>query len=188
MTIDEAVKNSGFKNPLDGGSRKYAQQSLFSDETLLFAYNCNYSLVPTNTQLGPGKVLSSDNKKCGVFAVTDKRIFICNNVMGQSEFKEIALNQIQSIDDAGNAIIGTSQLRIKGLTEIFIIDLNRSQRKHLTEVKEIISSASNKQQSAPAAAPAQDIPEQLEKYKELLDKGVITQEDFEAKKRQLLGL
>ena len=30
--------------------------------------------------------------------------------------------------------------------------------------------------------------EQLTKYKELLDKGVITQEEFDAKKKQLLGL
>ena len=33
-----------------------------------------------------------------------------------------------------------------------------------------------------------DETEQLAKYKELLDKGVITQEDFDAKKKQLLGL
>ncbi|MBQ8210547.1 MAG: SHOCT domain-containing protein [Clostridia bacterium] len=33
-----------------------------------------------------------------------------------------------------------------------------------------------------------DETEQLTKYKELLDKGVITQEEFDAKKKQLLGL
>lgn len=32
------------------------------------------------------------------------------------------------------------------------------------------------------------IPEELKKYKELLDNGIITQEDFDAKKKQLLGL
>ena len=42
---------------------------------------------------------------------------------------------------------------------------------------------------APApAAPAADSTEQLKKYKELLDTGVITQEEFDAKKKQLLGL
>ena len=30
--------------------------------------------------------------------------------------------------------------------------------------------------------------EQLKKYKELLDMGIITQEEFDAKKKQLLGL
>ncbi len=33
-----------------------------------------------------------------------------------------------------------------------------------------------------------DIPEQLKKYKDLLDSGIITVEEFEAKKKQLLGL
>ena len=41
-----------------------------------------------------------------------------------------------------------------------------------------------------ASAPKTDdsATEQLKKYKELLDMGVITQEDFDAKKKQLLGL
>lgn len=50
-------------------------------------------------------------------------------------------------------------------------------------------------QSAPAAMPAapaagqgeEDVIEALKRYKELLDQGVITQEDFDRKKAQLLG-
>ena len=47
--------------------------------------------------------------------------------------------------------------------------------------------------AAKAAAQAQQPPKEnnitlLRKYKELLDDGVITQEEFEAKKKQLLGL
>lgn len=37
-------------------------------------------------------------------------------------------------------------------------------------------------------APKSDEADQLKKYKELLDSGVITQEEFDAKKKQLLGL
>lgn len=39
-----------------------------------------------------------------------------------------------------------------------------------------------------AAAPKSDETDQLKKYKDLLDGGVITQEEFDAKKKQLLGL
>lgn len=39
-----------------------------------------------------------------------------------------------------------------------------------------------------APVPMSDATEQLKKYKELLDTGVITQEEFDAKKKQLLGL
>ena len=39
-----------------------------------------------------------------------------------------------------------------------------------------------------AAAPKSDEADQLKKYKDLLDSGIITQEEFDAKKKQLLGL
>lgn len=34
----------------------------------------------------------------------------------------------------------------------------------------------------------EDVTEQIRKYKQLLDEGIITQEDFDAKKKQILGL
>jgi hypothetical protein len=40
----------------------------------------------------------------------------------------------------------------------------------------------------PAPAPEEDYTAQLEKLADLRDKGVITPEDFEAKKKQLLGI
>lgn len=39
-----------------------------------------------------------------------------------------------------------------------------------------------------ATAPAVDVPAELKKYKELLDAGIITQEEFDAKKAKLLDL
>ena len=43
-------------------------------------------------------------------------------------------------------------------------------------------------QPAAAAASSADPIDQLKKYKELLDQGVITQSDFDAKKKQLMGI
>lgn len=43
------------------------------------------------------------------------------------------------------------------------------------------------QPAAAAAAPA-SVADELKKFKELLDMGILTQEEFDAKKRQLLGL
>lgn len=48
--------------------------------------------------------------------------------------------------------------------------------------------AQQETQPAAAAAPAQDAVSQLKQYKQLLDNGVITQADFDAKKKQLMGL
>ena len=40
----------------------------------------------------------------------------------------------------------------------------------------------------PAAAAGTSAVEEIKKYKELLDAGVITQEEFSAKKKQLMGI
>ena len=42
--------------------------------------------------------------------------------------------------------------------------------------------------AAPAPAPAVDAVAEIKKYKELLDAGVITEEEFAAKKKQLMGI
>ena len=48
--------------------------------------------------------------------------------------------------------------------------------------------AEPQQQAAPAPAGGEDYTAELEKLAQLRDQGVITPEDFEAKKKQLLGI
>jgi hypothetical protein len=57
--------------------------------------------------------------------------------------------------------------------------------------KELMGTTAPLQEARPAIAPLAPTDEQLEtlkKLKELVDMGVLTQEEFEAKKKQLLGL
>ena len=189
MTIDEAVAKSGFKNFLDAGSRKFAESCLSGNETLLFAYNANYSIAPSNTPLNPEKVFTIKDKRSGVMAITDRRVFICSSTLGNSELKEIPLKQIQSIDEAGSAFLGTAQLRIKGLTEVFIVDLSKKQKAFIPEVRSIISSAVEKLQSLQVSAfPAtESAVEQMMKLKQLLDANLITKAEFDKEKAKILG-
>ena len=43
-------------------------------------------------------------------------------------------------------------------------------------------------ETVPANLNTSDVTDQIKKYKELLDNGILTQEEFESKKKQLLGL
>ncbi len=52
----------------------------------------------------------------------------------------------------------------------------------------LIARQQGKLNSAATSSPAGDAVDQLKKYKDLLDSGVITQEEFDAKKKQLLDL
>lgn len=66
--------------------------------------------------------------------------------------------------------------------------------KNADEIYEVVNSLLIERQqkkvnaTAAATAPKSDEADQLKKYKDLLDSGAITQEEFDAKKKQLLGL
>ena len=65
--------------------------------------------------------------------------------------------------------------------------------KNANEIYQVISNLlierqHEKSKNVVVAAPVSDEADQLKKYKELLDGGVISQEEFDKKKKQLLGL
>jgi hypothetical protein len=68
-----------------------------------------------------------------------------------------------------------------------IVDFSRCPFCKSTDISEIKNEEVMQNQNntvVPASSPIDDI----KKYKELLDIGIITQEEFDAKKKQLLGL
>ncbi len=72
----------------------------------------------------------------------------------------------------------------------FTFDTTKVPNEKMREVANYVRQqveACKRQKSAPAAA-APSPADELKKFKELLDMGAITQEEFDAKKKQLLGL
>lgn len=68
-----------------------------------------------------------------------------------------------------------------------IVDYSRCPACHSNNITEIKEGEAT-QQAPSTPAPASSPVEEIKKYKELLDMGIITQEEFDAKKKQLLGL
>lgn len=115
--------------------------------------------------------------------VTDKRVY------GKSGFGkrvDLPLDSISAV--ATGAFKGLAVASSSGKIKFMGI-------KNRDEIHEIISDLLLKRQSKPVVAPTtikqevqQSSADELKKFKELLDSGIITQEEFEAKKKQLLGL
>ncbi len=118
--------------------------------------------------------------------------------------KEIALSGITAIQwrNAGVLTLGYIQFTFSGALDLRggILDaqkdenavtFNRKQQSDFERARALIDqhrAASAQTQAAAAPAAALSAADELAKWAALRDQGVITPEDFEAKKRQLLGL
>ena len=71
-----------------------------------------------------------------------------------------------------------------------IIDFNKCPKCNSTNISELSDEEFRKITSTTNSSnpPAVSSADELKKFKELLDMGIITQEEFDAKKKQLLGL
>lgn len=116
--------------------------------------------------------------------VTDKRVY------GKTSFGKQVDLPLDSISAVGTSLfkgiaVGTSSGRIKFL--------GISNRNEIYEaIKKILADRQTKEVKASAPVTnitqAQSSADELKKFKDLLDSGIITQEEFDAKKKQLLGL
>ena len=76
----------------------------------------------------------------------------------------------------------------------FTFDLTVTTNEQMKEVRDYVEAQirmcknNQNQVQNPPAAPAMSAAEEIKQFKELLDMGIISQEEFEAKKKQLLGL
>lgn len=189
LSVKEAIRLSGTTNPLASGSTNAAQKMLLPDETIVHAVNANITTVPSSTKLDPKKIYSVKGKENGVVVITGKRVFFCQSILGQTKSKEMALNQVQSVDDASNVMFGAAQVRIRGITETFLIDL---QHRHLSEFRSRLNSALSAAKQPGSVTlnnyVGTSLSADLRELKQLADDGIITQAEFEAKKRQILGI
>ncbi len=137
-------------------------------------------------------VSGNNDDKVWLIACTDRRIIAVNkNIILGKDQVEAPYKQVTGISVSTGAVFATISIQTgfkhmkitnveKNSAMIFVDkvhkELEEYEKKTATPVQVI-------QQSAPTSNA-----DEIKKYKELLDIGAITQEEFDAKKKQLLGL
>ena len=114
--------------------------------------------------------------------VTDKRVY------GKTYFGRSVDLPMDSISAVGSKWLkGIAVATSSGKISFLLI---KNAKEIHEEVRKLLIERQEKQQQAqtPVTVARVSGAEELKQYKELLDSGVITQEEFEAKKKQLLGL
>lgn len=126
-------------------------------------------------------------------AFTDSRLLVAgkpNSLVGSfmsSGVKSIKLDKINSVGVFGMTV----RLDTIGDEDVVIGSYSPEIRTKLSsEIQKIVNDYQSKKeaQSATTFVQQTSAADELKKFKELLDMGVITQEEFDAKKKQLLGL
>lgn len=106
---------------------------------------------------------------------------ICSKKPGKSV--SIPISRITKVKRTGYK--GVS---IKSPGKSFKITMLKNQVEIVDAITDLMNRTSTMVEPAPVASAISDNADQLMKFKELLDSGVITQEEFDAKKKDILGL
>lgn len=187
MTIIEAIEKSGTKNILAKGSTKKAQSLIKENEEVLYAINTNVSVIDNKKTIinNTKGMFSLKNSLNGVVVVTNSRIIFCSSIIGNTNIKQILIKDITSIDENINGLTKMGQLRIQGITETFLINIYKS--KISNELKDCIYEAQEKQRKINNVISNNiSSADEILKFKQLLNQGIITENEFEKKKQELL--
>ena len=134
-----------------------------------------------------GNYRANNTEKIGTtaFAVTDSKIIIAKKEFDATRTKQVALKNINDMVKRTYTIYG--EIIFQTQDDIFgvIQDQDETRRTYkalLAYLDEMKYRASQPRQSADQVA------SEIMRYKRLADDGYITHEDFEAKKKKLLGI
>ncbi len=132
---------------------------------------------------------STEHDQHFAYAITNKRIIMAQkNMVAGEKIQTVYLDFINDITFNSGVLLGV--LTIDTNKEVFNVGLDKlSAQKINAKVLEVFDNLkSAKNQSAATINSGVSVAEEIKKFKELLDIGAITQEEFDIKKKQLLGL
>jgi Bacterial PH domain/Short C-terminal domain len=157
-----------------------AQQVLLGDERVLDGA----------TGLIQVRRMGSETARSGVVLATDRRVILFTTKIGGYDVQDFAYGLLTGVDHKKGIVFGDLHLNAAGdrahVKQVPKADIERLAQAIRDQMALARRPAAHAQPPQPAA-PA-DPHEELRKLAALRDEGIITTDDFEAKKRQLLGL
>jgi hypothetical protein len=151
------------------------EKTLSADEDALFCF------IGLHNYVSPTK-----HNNNFAYAITKKRIIMAQKGLVGETLQSVFLDNVNDITFKAGLIFGI--ITFDTIKETFNVGLDKVQAANInSEIHDLIHELKQKP-TVLSASPTNDPTVELKKYKELLDTGVITQEDFDAKKKQLLNL
>jgi hypothetical protein len=157
---------------------KQVVESLKKDEEIIFA--CATSALVNGAYTFKNGVIAITNERL-IYAVKTNSLFAKNLVT-----KSISLDFVSDITKTVLKAYGFGNIAFDCRNEQFnyVVSLDALDQMY-TDINNALDHSHSKNTQGNATISSAD---ELKKFKELLDAGIITQEEFDAKKKQLLGL
>lgn len=155
-----------------------AESKLSTDEIVQYISPTNAVIYNVNTR--------KKEQLPGIFILTDKRLVFSYKAGIAESTESITLADIEAINCFGNSLTG-GHIEIHARTKT--LDILVSYKKEIiNKIQNTINETLNnyKNQSKIVIQNSSSSADEIIKFKQLLDMGVITQEEFEQKKKQLL--
>ena len=189
IDIADAIRASGTSTMMQKGSIKDAAAMIRADETIIAALSANVSLGEPQGSIKVNP-MNFKNKLAGVVVITNQRVVYAAS-SGYKAAKTIYLTDINAIDESSYGSLLGYVLRIQTASTALCIDGGKATlgafRNKLDEAIHDLREA-NEQKNTVVVQQVVSGADEILKYKGLMDAGIITEEEFNAKKKQILGL
>lgn len=181
--VTAAIMESGTRAVMQQGNIKTVVSMIKDDENVIAALSANVSLGEPQGVL-KANVMNIKNKSAGIVVVTNQRVVFCATYASKAFY----LTDINAIDESGYGLMGYV-LRIQTTSTSLAIDgIKQNMVSFRRKLEEAVHNVRNEQKNNVAMQQTVSPVDEILKYKSLLDAGIITEEEFNAKKAQLLGL
>jgi len=154
-----------------------ADERIPSDETIVYIAPTNANITSRNT--------NKPELRVGVIVITNKNIYISHSALWEKGQSVFSVAELELVSYKATGMGGARlELTLSNVTIDFLIGYGKRLAEQLYEdVNKLRMNKDDTMQQKTASSA-----DELREYKLLLDDGIITQEEFEAKKKQLLGL
>lgn len=177
--IKLAVKEFHGNTALQKGNIETIEKALWEDEKVYFATGTNAIVCSSNPQ--------RTQKLPGFAILTNQRFIFAYKALWEHKMETVSVRDIQSVSCFGNGITG-GHVEIQTITKTYNL-LVYYKKDLIQKIQSVFDKVKNEAvmsfQSPSSGFSAAD---ELKKYKELLDLGAITSEEYDAKKSQLLNI
>lgn len=166
---------------MHSGERQMLYDILDYDEDILALVGGMYRAEQDTARVG---------KHNGVAVATNKRvIFLDKGVFGSKEVSEMPYRSVEGITHSTGMFYGGVQITGLGTSGWRIEDVNpKDSAKSFADSVRFQVEAPRAEAPQPSAMPTTSAADELAKWAKLYQDGILTQAEFDAKKKQLLGL